>query len=268
MNIRLLRRRSKFNISKRQKFIAVVLVLSLGLFILEYLLGKSGFFVSFAFAILTDILLFWTNDRDIRENFSPSIFILPFLYSLSFGLFYFLVPSRFLSRILMTSLYAVGLYSLLLSQNIFTVASARTIALLSSARTVSFIITLVTYFFLANIILSLDLFILPTALLLFVSSYLLMTHSVWTYTLETILFPQRLWVLMLSVCIAQISLILWFWPSNSTIVAIFLTGFFYTVTGLSHVWFEKRLFKGVLWEYIWAGAVVTFILILFTSWKG
>ncbi|MFH1833266.1 MAG: hypothetical protein ABH816_03865 [Candidatus Levyibacteriota bacterium] len=268
MSIRLFGRRTRLNITKRQKFIAVVVVLTLGLFVSEYILGKSGFFVAFTLAFLTDFLLFWSDDSDIRENFSPSVFILPFLYSLSFGLFYFLVPNRFLTRILITSLYGVGLYSILLSQNIFTVASIRTIALLSSARTVSFIITIVTYFFLANIILSLDLFIVPTAILLFLMSYLLETHSIWTYTLERTFFPQRIYILILSICFAQMSMILWFWPSNPTIVAIFLTGFFYAVTGLSHVWFERRLFKEVLLEYIWAGVFVSLILILFTSWKG
>lgn len=262
------KRRKSLLLDKRQRFILAVVILSLGLFTSEYSLGKPGVFVSFALSFLTSLFLFLTNSEDIKENFSPSVFILPFFYSLSFGLFYFLVPSRFLTRIIMTSLYGVGLYSLFLSQNIFTLASLRTIALLSSARTVSFILTLVSYFFLSNIIFSLDFPLIPTAILLFIFSYFLVTHSIWTYTLEKSFFPQTLWVLVLSSAIVECSLILWFWPTSPTVIALFLTGFFYTIVGLSHVWYEKRLFRGVLWEYVWVGVIVFCILILSTSWKG
>lgn len=270
MNRRLTRRKRQIqlNISKRQKFVIAVVFLSLGLFLSELLFGKSGVFFAFLLAFLTDILLFWTNKKDIKENFQSSIFILPFFYSLSFGLFYFLVPSRFLTRIIITSLYAAGLYSLFLSQNIFTVASIRTIALLASARTVSFILTIVSYFFLANIVFSLNLPFIPTSILILVFSFFLVSHSLWTYTLEKSLFAQKLWILALLICILEVSLILWFWPSNPTIIALFLTGFFYTMVGLSHVWFEKRLFRGVLWEYIWVGVIVSCILFLSTSWRG
>lgn len=257
----------RFNISKRKRFVIAVFFLSFGLFASD-LMGKSGFFASFILAVLTDVLLFWTNHRDIKENFSHPTFILPFFYSLSFGLFCFLVPGRFLARIVVTVLYAVGLYSLFLSQNIFTVASIRTIALLSSARTVSFILTLVPFFFLTNVIFTFDLQIIPTVILVLISAIFLMIHSFWTYTLDKSLFSELKWVLALSLCIAEISLILWFWPTTPTIIALFLTGFFYTIVGLSHVWYEKRLFKGVMWEYLWVGVIVTFVLFLSTSWKG
>lgn len=266
---RLFRKRIKIlALGKRHRFIIAVAILSFGLFISEYMVGKSAVSISFVLSFLTSLFLFLANKEDIEEHFSPSIFILPFFYSLSFGLFYFLVPSRFLTRILMTSLYALGLYSLFLSQNIFTLASIRTIALLSSARTVSFILTLISYFFLSNIIFSLDFSLIPTAILLFICSYFLVTHSIWTYTLEKSFFPQTLWVLALSTCIVEASLVLWFWPTSPTVIALFLTGFFYTIVGLFHVWHEKRLFRGVLWEYIWVGVIVFFILILSTSWKG
>ena len=134
--------------TKRQRFILGVLILSTGLFISEHLLGKSGIYTVFSIAILSDVFLFLVLYRDLKENFSLQVFILPFFFSLSFGLFYFLVPARYITRIIMTSLYALGLYSLFLSENIFTVSSIRTIALLSSARTVSFVITLLSYFFL------------------------------------------------------------------------------------------------------------------------
>lgn len=267
---KLLVKRSLFlpALTKRQRFIIAVLVLSAGLFFSEYQLGRGGVFIVFLLSFLAPLLLFLLNFKDIKQNFSPYIFILPFFYSLSFGLFYFLVPARFLTRMLITSIYALGLYSLFLSQNIFTVASIRTIALLSGARIVSLVITLVSYFFLANIVFSLRLSILPTSFLIFLFSFFLILQSLWTITLENEFRPYFLWTLGLTICLLEMSLILWFWPTSPTAIALFLTGFFYTVVGLSQAWLDKRLFRGVMWEYIWVAAATFFILILFTSWRG
>lgn len=254
------------SISKRQKFIASVLILSIGLFLSEHFFGKAAIYSTLVIGGLTDVFLYLALKEDLKGNVSMQMFILPFLYSLAFGFFYFLVPARFLTRIATTSLYAVGLYSLFLSHNIFVISSFRTIQLLSSARIVSFVLTIITYFFLANIVFSLHLLIVPTSLLIFIFSWFLVIHALWTYTLEETLYPWILWALAISLCLFEVSFILWFWPSNPTAIALFLTGFFYIVVGLSHAWIDKRLFKGVLWEYIWIGAVVLFVLLAFTPW--
>ncbi|MBI2431216.1 MAG: hypothetical protein HYV39_04335 [Candidatus Levybacteria bacterium] len=254
-------------LTKRQRFIIAVVALSLGLFATQHLLGKSGVFVSFLLSFLTVFFLFLSNHQDIKQNFSPFLFVLPFFYSLAFGLFYFLVPARFLTRLLMTSLYAGGLYSLFLSENIFTVASMRTIALLSSARTVSFIITIISYFFLSNVIFSLNLPAVSEAAIVFSYTFLLTAQSIWSYTFSKLSSFHFIWVFALSSCLFELSLILWFWPSDPTFIALFLTGIFYTFVGLSHVWLDKRLFRNILWEYIWVSVIVFCILFLFTSWK-
>lgn len=256
-----------FDITKRQRFIIAVAFLSLGLFFSENLLGRSGIFLAMFLAILTPVLVFVTNYEDMRANFSPSALILPFFYSLSFALFYFLVPPRFLTRITMTSIYAIGLYSLLLCNNIFTVASIRTIGLLTSARTVSFVITLLSYFFLVRVVFSLHWHVVFSALLVFGFSFFLILQSIWTYTLEATSRLQIIWTASLSLALLEVFLLLLFWPSSSTVVAIFLSAFFYTLVGLTHVWFDKRLFRNVLWEYIWVFVLVFCILAVFTAWR-
>jgi hypothetical protein len=255
-------------LSKRERFILSVIILSLGLFIAEHLLGKSGIFTIFSLAVVTDILLLFSLYGDFKENKSWQIFILPFFFSLAFGLFFFLVPVRYLTRIFTTTLYAVGLYSLFLSENIFTVSSIRTIALLSSARTVSFIITLISYFFLSNVLFSLHFNFYIYIILLSLYTVPLVAHSIWSHTFEKKLAESLPWTLILSIMILEVGSILWFWPSTPTVLAIFLTGVFYTMIGLSQVWFDKRLFKNVMWEYIWVGTVVLVSLLAFTSWMG
>lgn len=254
-----------FNIPKRQKFIISVVILSLILFSSEQLFGRGGMFMAFLLSIFTAFFIFWVERIDLEDNFSPQIFILPFFYTLACALFYFLVPARFLTRIGMTSLYALGLYSLLLSENIFIVSSIRTIALLSSARTVSFIITLLSYFFMANVVFSLHLNIFITLIFIFAFSFPLILHSMWTHTLESSLRSNLQWVLMIAICIVETALALWFWPTTPTIIGLFLTGLFYILVGISQVWLDKRLFKGVMWEYVWVGVIIFLVFITFSS---
>lgn len=255
-----------YSISKREKFVIGVSVLSIGLFSLEHTFGKTGIVGTLFLSILTDLLLFWALREDMRENFLPQVFILPFLYSFSFGLFYFVLPPRYISRIILTGVYALGIYSLFLSENIFTVSSIRTIALLSSARIVSFVISLLSYTFLAKIVFSLQKSIFTTSLLIFTFSFFLIFHGLWSYNLEKEWRSNGIWSAVLSLCLFELSLILWFWPSSPTIIALFLAGIYYTVVGLSHVWFDKRLFRGVLWEYIWVAVSVFIVLISLTQW--
>ncbi len=253
-------------LNKRQKFILSVVILSLCLFITEHFLGRSAIYIVIGISVLTDIFLFFSLRGDLEDNFSPQVFILPFFFSLAFGLFYLLIPARLLTRIAMTAVYAIGLYSLFLSENIFTVSSIRTIALLSSARTVAFVLTLLSYFFLANVIFTFHINVIITLLLIFVVTFPLVLNSIWIYTLEKDFKKDILWVFSLALCLFEVAILLWFWPSSPTVIALFLTGIFYSIVGLSQAWFERRLFKSVILEYVWVAFVVFVVLALFTTW--
>lgn len=252
--------------SKRQKFIGSVLILSLGLFIAEHVLGKSGIFIVFALSILNIVLLYFSLREDLKDNFVPQTFILPFFYSLSIGLFYLLVPARLLTRVGMTSLYALGLYSLFLSQNIFTVSSIRTIALLSGARTVSLVLTLLSYFFISNVVFSFHINVFITLLLIFAYTFPMVLQSIWIHKLDKNPFSQVFWVISISICLVEVAVFLWFMPGSPTVLALFLTGIFYVLVGLAQAWFEKRLFRSVILEYFWVALVSLIFLILFTTW--
>ena len=260
------RRNFSFSIDKRQKFVIGTLLLSVGLFLSEFQLGRAGIFVPILLSVLTAFFLYWAIHQDLKESQTMEAFILPFFYSLSFGLFYFLSPSSFIFRLLLSAIYAFGVYSVFLSQNILAVSSTRTITLLSGARIVSFVTTLLSYFFLTNIVFTLHTNIFVVVILILIYSFFLIYHSLWTYTLQKISRPLVIWTATLTACLIQASVLLWFWPSSPTFIALFLTGFFYTIVGLSHIWFERRLFKGIMWEYVWVGCIIFFVLILSTPW--
>ena len=120
----------------------------------------------------------------------------------------------------------------------------------------------------AGNIFSLDISIFPIILLLYIVTFFLILQNLWTITLEKSIKAYSVWSGVLALCLAEIAAVLWFWPTSSTVIAIFLTGFFYTIVGPAQIWLEKRLFRGVLWEYVWVGIIVFSILLSFTFWKG
>ena len=262
-------RRSVFSsITKRQKFVISVAVLSLGLFLSEYFFSGYTFIVALALAIFTDVFLFMSLYADLKEELMPQAFVLPFLCSLAFGLFYFLTPARLISRVVLTSLYAIAVYSLFLSENIFMVASIRTIALLNSARIVTFVITLISYFFLTNIIFSLRAGFPLTMIAFTIFSLAFVYQALWTYTLEKSWLQNKEWVGVLTLSVVELGSVLWFWPTSPTVLALFLTASMYILTGLTHMWLDKRLFKGVFWEYAWVGVFASIILLWFSHFQG
>ncbi|HKC14912.1 MAG TPA: hypothetical protein VKC89_03050, partial [Patescibacteria group bacterium] len=136
----------------------------------------------------------------------------------------------------------------------------------SSARTVSLAIILLSYFFLANVVFSLHTNILFTDFLIILFTFPLVLGSIWVYTLERSFKANIIWTGSLTALILETSTILWFWPSTPTLIALFLTGVFYALIGLSQAWFEKRLFRGVIFEYFWVAVVTFIVLLFFTIW--
>lgn len=255
------------SLNKRQKFVAAVLILSTGVFLSEYLTGITLTVAAVTLAALTVLMLLFILRKDIRGTFFAPILVLPFFFTLAFPFFYSLVPERLISRVIVTTIYAFGLYSLFLTQNIFAVSGIRTINLLRSARIVAFVITLLVFYFLVNFIFSLRLPVLLTPLLIFPLSFFMNIQSLWTYALDTSqVKPIAIFSVIIALCILELSYVLVLWPVNASIYSLFLTGIFYTYSGLCHAWLERRLFKGILWEYVWVGFISVLFLIIFSKW--
>ena len=249
------------NLSKRQKFVLTVLFMSIGIFISTYLSGINLIITSIFLSFLGIILLYFTLRSDISGTFYYPILILPFFFTISFSLFYPLIPARLLTRIIVVLLYAFGLYSLFLTQNIFAVSAIRTITLLRSARIVSFVLTIVVLFLLTNIIFSLRLSFFITPIVISILTFLLNFQSLWVYSLSREFIRESfISSLLVSLALGQLAFVLNLWPVTAAIYSIFITGIFYAYSGLTHAWIEKRLFKGILWEYVWVGFLVWYFV--------
>lgn len=256
------------NLSKRGKFVLGVLFLSAGIFLNEFTKGGMLISLSLMLASLTVGILYLILRRDIyKQSYIFPIFILPFFYTLSFSLFYSLIPARFLTRFILTLIYAFGAYSLFLTQNIFVISSLRTINLLRSARIVSFVLTIFVLFFLFNIVFSLRFSIFITPVLVGILAFLMSVQFLWSYQ-ETLESSREVYIFsaVISLMMVELSFVLSFWPVTAAIYSIFLTGIFYTYAGLSQIWLERRLFRGILWEYIWVGFLSLLFLLMFSKW--
>lgn len=253
--------------TKRQKFVFTSLALSLGLFGVQLVSLESRYPAIIVLVLLAYFLSAWVLYKDLAGIEWLTVLVLPAAYTAASGLFYFLLPERWLSRLLVAGFFGIGFYALLLTENIFAVAAIRTIQLLRAAQTVGFLLTLVTAFFLFNTILSFKLPFYFNFFLVFLASFPLILQSLWSVKLEERISQTILsFSYLLSFLLAEIALALSFWPLTVAAGSLFLTTFLYVFLGISQEYFKERLFAKVLREYFWVAVIVFLITFLITSW--
>ncbi len=195
--------------------------------------------------------------------------ILPPLYTAGVGMFYFLLPASWLARLPVTVLFAVGMYALLLTQNIFTVASIRTIQLFRSAQAVGFLLALVTAFFAYNSIWSFRLPFWLNGFFVGLVTFPLALHGLWCVKLnESVTRGLLYFSLIISLILLQAGLTLSFWPVSVATGSLFLTAVLYVTLGLCQHYLDDRLYARTIREYLLVGSVVLLTMYLTTSWGG
>lgn len=255
--------------SKRQKFIFTSIVLSLGMiFVQDVDIGYRYQAIS-VLAILCLFLTFWSLREALAGVGWIMTIILPLFFTGGVGFFYFLLPQTFIARLPIAALYAVGMYALLLTENIFSVAAIRTIQLFRAAQAVGFILTLFTLFLVLDTIFSFRFSFWLNAILVFVSTFFLFLQGLWSINLEEKLSKKILsYTFFLSLIVSQMALVLSFWPLTITLRSVAITTYSYVLLGLSQAEFQERLFKQTFWEYLSVGVLILLILILTTHWGG
>ncbi|PIW08570.1 hypothetical protein COW38_00510, partial [Candidatus Collierbacteria bacterium CG17_big_fil_post_rev_8_21_14_2_50_45_7] len=124
----------KRGLTKRRKFLLVAILLSFGLLIVQKLPIESRYSAIGFYALSAYLLTAWSLLKDLRGvNWIVNL-ILPTMYPISVALFYFLLPQAMVTRTIVVILFLISMYALLLTSNIFAVATTRTIQLLRAAR--------------------------------------------------------------------------------------------------------------------------------------
>lgn len=255
--------------SKRQKFVFTSLVLAGGLLAVTNLVDLEARYLATAIlGLLSIILTIWSLKEGLTGIEWLTIPILPFLYTLGIGLFYFLLPSHFLTSAGVALFFALGMYALLLTENIFSVAAIRTIALFRAASSVGFLLTLVTAFFLDDVIFSFRLSGLLNSFLVFLVSLPLSLQSLWSVNLgENLDRRVGLYVVFLSLILGELSGVISFWPLTVAVASLFLTASSYLLLGLSQAELSGRLFPKTVREYLLVGLGVFLTLVWTTFGK-
>ncbi|MBP9820004.1 hypothetical protein KBC79_04690, partial [Candidatus Woesebacteria bacterium] len=169
---------------RREKFVVSSISLSIGLFgVLQVPLDLRYLAVA-AFMLLTYGVATWALADDLQTHERVTVVPFPALYAGAVSLFYFLLPTHFLSQVAVLSLFGVGMYALFLTANIWSVAKGRTIQLIHAAHAVGLLFTLLTSLLLTNTIFSLRLNVLFSVLLVALAHGLLIFMSLWSVQLE------------------------------------------------------------------------------------
>jgi len=254
--------------TKRMKLVIVAVALSLGLLGIQLIDVDARYQAIGLLAGVAYGLSAWALFNDLKGTEWLTVLILPVLYPVAVALFYFLLPVRLLSRVMILSIFGIGMYALLLTENIFSVAAIRTIQLLRAAHAVGFLLTLLVAFFLWDTLFSFRLSPWWNALGVGITSLPLVLQGLWSVNLEEKISREVVNnSLGLSWGLMSLALMISFWPVTITIASLFLVTGLYVGLGLIQNRMSGRLFKKTITEYLWVSGLVIGLTFLLSRWR-
>mgnify|MGYP001592313775 CR=1 FL=1 len=255
--------------TKRTHFILTSLILTLGLLGTQFITYSWRYQAILVLGFFTYILSAWVLYEELGGIEWLTCLILPCFYATTVALFYFLLPEKIWTRLMILLAFGVGMYAILLTENIFSIASVKTIQLLRAAQAVGFLMSLITAFFLYGTVFS---FKLPAGynfILVFLVSMPLFFQSLWTVILTKSIDKSILiYSVALSFLAGELALALSFWPLPILLASFFIVTFFYVTVGLTQHQLTGRLFTKTYQQILQNAAVVLIIVYLMARWGG
>lgn len=258
-----------FGLTKRQKIIITSIVVTFALLSTQLVNFNLRFQFLGGLFVITYLLSLWALWEGIDRRKALILLVLPTFYTLAVGSSYFLLPIRWLTRLPVATIFGFSFYLLLLSQNVFNVASIRTIPLYRAASTANFLFTLVTAFFLYFVISAFNLLFLWNGLAVFLVSFPLILQVIWSIEMEESI-PSNIlaYSFILSLILAELATVYSFWPIHKIMGSLTLACSMYVLVGLTTHLLRKKLNKGIVREYLSIGLIILIISFLTTSWTG
>ncbi len=256
-------------ITKEKRFIATSVLLSLGFLAINYIDNSLRLPAILGLTVITLILFIFALWEGLGINPTLLSLILPPLFTLGVGIFWFLIPVSIFARLPVVILFGVGIYVLCRTENIFTVSSFKTIPLFRAARWIGFILTFLTAFLLFNAIISIKANIFITCSGVALISLFLFLQGFWVSSIEKKdLATNKMFIysFMFALVITQIAALLYFWPVTVVVGSIFLTIGIYVLLGLGQAKLEDRLFKKTVQEHLIVGLIVFVVMFFATHW--
>lgn len=240
----------------------------MGLLVVQRLPVESRYSAIGFFALASYLLTAWSLLKDLHGMSWIVNLILPTLYPISVALFYFLLPQARSTQMVVVALFAISMYALLLTVNIFAVASIRTIQLLRAARAVGFLLSILTSAFLFHVIFSLRVGSPLVGLLVLVVSLPILWQGVWSHVASTTVKREFYYGLVGAVVVAEMAIALSYWLIGVPLASVVLSMGMYVILGLFQHDMEGRLFDRTIQEYVgFAGIVFVVVTIaVFFQW--
>lgn len=259
----------RLGLTKRQVFVTVTLLLTAGLLLTQLVSHEYRYPMVIILMVVSYFFSALALRRDLRGIEWITLLSLPSLFTASVALFYFLLPVRWLTRIPVVVAYGVGMYALLLTENIYNVAAERSIALLRAAHTVGFLLTLITHFLLVQTLLAFRFNALINTVGTGIISAILLFQTLWAIELkESASDRLKAITFALMIVFMQLAWILSFWPVKPTLQALFLTTVLYSTGGMAQQYLVERLYRKTVVEFTVVSVLVFMLMMLATSWRG
>jgi len=256
-------------LTRRQQFVAVTVVLTALLLLTQVV--PLGF--RYPLVALLSVVTYALSAFALREDLEGiewiTLLLLPTLFTTAISMFYFLLPVRWLTRLPVAVLYGIGMYALLLTENIYHVAADRTIALLRAAHSVGFLVTILTYFLLTQTVLAFRFDPFTNTILIGLVSFGLVFSSLWVMELTDNI-NRRVRDLTIAITVFLLNLV-WIFsllPTKPTIQALFFTTAFYSAVGMGQQFLVEKLYKKNVVEFGIVAAIVLVVTLATTSWRG
>jgi hypothetical protein len=255
-------------VEKRFRFVISAVVLTLAI------LSSTFFFFekSYLFIPVLIALAYFFTYFSVLEGIEKvewfTLFFMPVLLTVSFYLFYFLMPGRWLTRLPFIAIYGISVYAVMLCSNIFNVGVEKNLQLYRAAFSVNFFYQTLVGFILFNLIFSFKQNFFINGIIVGIFGFLLSLHLFWTIRLKNSHFEREiiLFSLLVGFVLMELAIVLSFVPVKSTIFALFITGSYYGASGLIYNYIDERLFKETVREYLIVWGFVFVITLLSISW--
>lgn len=243
-------------LTKRRRFVLISVLLSMGLLAVQRLSVEARYPAIAIFGVVTYLLTAWSLHKDLRGMGWVVNLILPTMYPIAVALFYFLLPQAWLTQMTVVLLFAISMYGLLLTANIFAVASIRTIQLLRAARAIGFLLSILTGAFFFHVIFSLRLPVWMVGGLVFIVALPVLWQGTWSYTVSASVRREFLYAIVGAVVLSEMAIALSFWLIDVPLASVMLAMGMYVSLGLFQHDLEGRLFRRTIQEYLGFAGIV------------
>ena len=254
-------------IEKRFRFVISALVLTLFMLTSTFFLFDKAIVFIVLFFVFGYFFTYFSLLEGIERVEWVTLFLMPVILTVSFYLFYFLFPVRWLTRLPFIMLYGISIYAILLCANIFNVGVEKSLQLYRAAFSINFFYQIIVSFLFYNALFSFKLNFIFNSLLVFTMAFLLAFQLIWSVELDLRVEKiSVLYGLLIALVLGEMALVGSFVPLKSTIFALFLASSYYSLSGLIYNYLDQRLFKEIVREFIIVWVMVFSITLLSLRW--